>query len=176
MERMFLKDLVDSNGDRIVHYTKCKDENKYVSVFNYSAKYGGTFDSFKYYNDYVIELGGKKQMKDKVFNKMKEYGWNFGDNTSKDFEDIYNTHYDFIQRLHNYFVETDELNVGRDLNDINEQKLQDMISFMSDFLRAFNEINNKKSKEDKIREYILSRNIQYDLVGEDLLEILNEEE
>lgn len=37
MERMFLKDLVDSNGDRIVHYTKCKDENKYVSVFNYSA-------------------------------------------------------------------------------------------------------------------------------------------
>ena len=59
MERMFLKDLVDSNGDRIVHYTKCKDENKNVSVFNYSAKYGGTFDSFKYYNNYVIELGGK---------------------------------------------------------------------------------------------------------------------
>ena len=28
-----------------------------VSVFNYSEKYGGTFDSFKYYNDYVIELG-----------------------------------------------------------------------------------------------------------------------
>ena len=36
MERMFLKDLVDSNGDRIVHYTKCKDENKYVSVFIFS--------------------------------------------------------------------------------------------------------------------------------------------
>ena len=59
MERLFLKDLVDSNGDRIVHYTKCKDENTYVSVFNYSEKYGGTFDSFKYYNDYVIELGAK---------------------------------------------------------------------------------------------------------------------
>ena len=59
MERMFLKELVDSNGDRIVHYTKCKDENKYVSVFNYSEKYGGTFDSFKYYNDYVIEFGAK---------------------------------------------------------------------------------------------------------------------
>ena len=78
-------------------------------------------------------------MKDKVFNKMKEYGWNFGDNTSKDFEDIYNTHYDFIQRLHNYFVETDELNVGRDLNDINEQNLQDMITFMGDFLRSLND-------------------------------------
>ena len=59
MGRMFLKDLVYSNEDRIVHYTKCKDGNKYVSVFDYSAKYGGTFDSFKYYNDYVIELGGK---------------------------------------------------------------------------------------------------------------------
>lgn len=115
-------------------------------------------------------------MKDKVFNKMKEYGWNLGDNTNKDFEDVYNTHYDFIQSLYNYFVETDEPNVSRDLNDINEQNLQDMTSFMSDFLRAFNEINNKKSKEDKIKEYILSRNIQYDLVGEDLLEILNEEE
>ena len=37
-------------------------------------------------------------------------------------------------------------------------------------------IQTKKSKEDKIKEYILSRNIQYDLVGEDLLEILNEED
>lgn len=37
-------------------------------------------------------------------------------------------------------------------------------------------IGTKKSKEDKIKEYILSRNIQYDLVGEDLLRILNEEE
>lgn len=37
-------------------------------------------------------------------------------------------------------------------------------------------IGTKKSKEDKIKEYILSRNIQYDLVGEDLLEILNGEE
>lgn len=37
-------------------------------------------------------------------------------------------------------------------------------------------IGTKKSKEDKIKEYILSRNIQYDLVGEDLLEILNEED
>ena len=28
-----------------------------MSVFNYSEKYGGTLDSFRYYNDYVIELG-----------------------------------------------------------------------------------------------------------------------
>ena len=37
-------------------------------------------------------------------------------------------------------------------------------------------ISQKKTKEDKIREYITSRNIQYDLVGEDLLKILDEEE
>ena len=37
-------------------------------------------------------------------------------------------------------------------------------------------IQTKKSKEDKIKEYILSRNIQYDLVGEDLLNIINGEE
>lgn len=30
-------------------------------------------------------------------------------------------------------------------------------------------------KEEKIREYIMSRNIRYDLVGEDLLAILNDE-
>ena len=35
---------------------------------------------------------------------------------------------------------------------------------------------SQKTKEDKIREYITSRNIQYDLVGEDLLAILDEEE
>lgn len=115
-------------------------------------------------------------MKNKVFEKMREYGWNLGDNTNKDFGDVYNTHYDFIQSLYNYFVETDELNVSRDLNDISEQDLQDMISFMSDFLRAFNEIDKPKTKEDKIREYIMSRNIQYDLVGEDILKILDEEE
>ena len=63
MGRMFLKALGYSNEDRIVHYTKCKDGNIYVSVFNYSVKYGGTFDSFKYYNDYVIELGGKTNEK-----------------------------------------------------------------------------------------------------------------
>lgn len=58
---MFLKDLVEKNGDKIVRYDNCRADKKYMSVFNYSAKYGGTFDSFKYYNDYVIELGEKNK-------------------------------------------------------------------------------------------------------------------
>lgn len=53
---MFLKELVEKNGDKIVRYNECKEGKKYMSIFNYSEKYGGTFDSFKYYNEYVIEL------------------------------------------------------------------------------------------------------------------------
>ena len=78
-------------------------------------------------------------MKNEIFNQMKWYGWNIGDDTNKDFEDVYNTHYGFIQSLYDYFVETDEPNVSRDLNDINEQNLQDMITFMGDFLRSLND-------------------------------------
>ena len=127
-------------------------------------------------NELVVPISRVGNIKEKVFNKMIQYGWNLADNELEDFNNVYNTHYDFIQSLYNYFVETDEPNASRDLNDISEQSLQDMTSFMSDFLRALNEIDNKKSKEDKIREYILSRDIQYDLVGEDLLKILDEEE
>lgn len=127
-------------------------------------------------NELVVPISRVGNIKEKVFNKMIQYGWNLADNELEDFNNVYNTHYDFIQSLYNYFVETDESNISRDLNDISEQSLQDMTSFMSDFLRALNEIDNKKSKEDKIREYITSRNIQYDLVGEDLLAILDEEE
>lgn len=53
---MSLFDLLNKNGDKLVHFTKCSDEKEYVSVFNYSEYYGGTIDSFRYYNDYVIEL------------------------------------------------------------------------------------------------------------------------
>lgn len=127
-------------------------------------------------NELVVPISRVGNIKEKVFNKMIQYGWNLADNELEDFNNVYNTHYDFIQSLYDYFVETDESNVSRDLNDISEQDLQDMISFMSDFLRAFNEIDKPKTKEDKIREYITSRNIQYDLVGEDLLAILDEEE
>lgn len=114
-------------------------------------------------------------MKDKVFNKMKEYGWNLGDNTNKDFEDVYNTHYNFIEGCYDYIADCD-MNEPLNMNDISASGFEDMITFMSDFLRALNDIDKPKTKEDKIREYITSRNIQYDLVGEDLLAILDEEE
>lgn len=116
-------------------------------------------------------------MKNKIFEKMREYGWNLGDNSNKDFEEVYNTHYDFIQGLYDYFAETDDINVSRNLNDINEQKLYDMISFISDFLRALNNIDyNNNIKLDLIGSFIKNRNISNEQIGEDILSVINEDE
>ena len=124
-------------------------------------------------NEEVIVI--RKPLREKIFEKMQEYGWNLGNNTYKDFADVYNTHYKFIEGCYDYIADCD-IDEPLNMNDISASGFEDMITFMSDFLRALNDIDNKKSKEDKIREYITSRNIQYDLVGEDLLAILDEEE
>lgn len=75
-------------------------------------------------------------MKEKIFEKMEQYGWNL-----EDFSNVYDIHYNFIQNLYDYFVETDEPNCSRDLNEIDEQRLHDMVDFMSDFVRAINDID-----------------------------------
>lgn len=127
-------------------------------------------------NELVVPISKVGNIKEKIFEKMQEYGWNLGNNTYKDFADVYDIHYGFIDSLYDYFREQEEIGKSIDLNDISEEGLFETIVFMSDFLRALNDIDIPKTKEDKIREYIMSRNIQYDLVGEDLLEILDEEE
>ena len=125
-------------------------------------------------NEEVIVI--KRPFREKVFEKMREYGWNLGDNTNKDFADVYDTHCKFIEGCYDYIADCD-MNEPLNMNDISASGFEDMITFMSDFLRALNDIDKpKKTKEDKIREYITSRNIQYDLVGEDILKILDEEE
>lgn len=58
---MYILELVAQNGDKLVRYDEAKVNKKYMSVFDYSEKHGGTFDSVKYYNDYFIELGGKNE-------------------------------------------------------------------------------------------------------------------
>lgn len=52
----YLNELIKENNDKLVLYNKAKTNYKYMTVFNYSEKYGGTYDSFKYYNNYVVEL------------------------------------------------------------------------------------------------------------------------
>lgn len=57
-QMMYLKELVAKNGHKIVHYKQATDPQKhYENVFNYSVKYGGTYDSMRYYNNYVIDCG-----------------------------------------------------------------------------------------------------------------------
>lgn len=53
---MLLKELLAKNGDKLVKYNETQEGKRYESVFNYSIKNGGSIDSFRYYNDYVVEL------------------------------------------------------------------------------------------------------------------------
>ena len=53
---MCLKELVEKNGHKLVRYNEGIAGHKYMKVFDYSVKYGGTFDSFKYYNDYYVDV------------------------------------------------------------------------------------------------------------------------
>ena len=80
-------------------------------------------------------------MKEKIYEKMKEYGWNLNYNTNKDFEEVYNTHYNFIDSCYDYLRENND---SINLNDISKASFEDMIVFMSDFLRAINDIDNTK--------------------------------
>ena len=51
----YLKDLLEEKNKMLVMYNKVlSTDTGIMSVFNFSSKNGGTFDSFKYYNDYVV--------------------------------------------------------------------------------------------------------------------------
>lgn len=57
MRTLYLKELLEKNGHKLVRYNECVSGHKYESVFNYSDRQGGTIDSFQYYNDYVVDVG-----------------------------------------------------------------------------------------------------------------------
>ena len=52
----YLMELLERNGHKLVKFDKCEADHEYMTVFNYSEKNGGTYDSFRYYNDYVVDL------------------------------------------------------------------------------------------------------------------------
>lgn len=87
-------------------------------------------------------------MKNKIFEKMRAYGWNLSDNTNEDFGSVYNIHYRTIQDLYDLLHLLGDYENGYkdetciDLNDIDQQRLTDLVDFMSDFLRALNEVND----------------------------------
>jgi len=71
-------------------------------------------------------------MKEKIFNKMKEYGWNL-----EDFNEVYDTHYYNIDAWYEYISGED---YDYTMQDISKSKFESMIDFMSDFLRAINDL------------------------------------
>jgi len=74
-------------------------------------------------------------MKNKIFDKMIEYGWNL-----EDFNEVYDTHYYNIDSWYEYISGED---YDYTMQDISKSKFESMIDFMSDFLRALNELDKE---------------------------------
>lgn len=81
----------------------------------------------------------KRPFRKKVFQKMIEYGWNLGNNTIRDFEEVYNIHSNFIDSCYGYISKE---NYNYSMQDISKHSFESMIDFMSDFIRAMDEIDN----------------------------------
>lgn len=79
-------------------------------------------------------------MKEKIFKKMIEYGWNLND-----WFEIYDGHYEFINILYGKLTDNEEKGKNKfKIGDIDEQDLLDFTTFMSDFLRALNDVDNEE--------------------------------
>lgn len=91
-------------------------------------------------------------MKDKIFDKMIEYGWNLGDNTKEEWESVFNTHCDFIGSCYEYKCECEENDEILNMNDISVSSFEDMVDFMSDFLRAIQDIDFEECKSKGVVE------------------------
>ena len=87
-------------------------------------------------------------MKNKIFNKMKEYGWNL-----EDFNEVYNIH---ERRLNNEFDYMRELD---NFTDMGQELRFETLCFITDFLRAINDLESEKSND--IKERLASKVIDY---------------
>ena len=87
-------------------------------------------------------------IKEKIFNKMIEYGWHLDENRYKDFEEVFNIHSSFIESSFDKIEESD-INTRFDMNSLDFQSFYDMVSFMSDFIRALNDIDEYVIRGDE---------------------------
>ena len=53
---MYLKELIKKNGHKLIRYDEGVKGHIYMKVFDYCTKYGETFDSFKHYNNYYVDV------------------------------------------------------------------------------------------------------------------------
>lgn len=84
-------------------------------------------------------------MKEKIFDKMIKYGWNLGDNEFKDFNEVYELHYNFLDSLYDKFSEANDYIEEREvLESTDSTDLYNAIAFIGDFLRAINDLESEK--------------------------------
>lgn len=92
-------------------------------------------------NELVIPTNKIGKIKAEIYKKMIQYGWNLGDNNElEDFDRVYDIHYDFIDRTYDYISEED---YDFSMQDISKGNFEQMIDFMSDFLRALDEVDRE---------------------------------
>lgn len=86
-------------------------------------------------------------MKEKIFNKMIEYGWNLGANSYEDFNKVYDYHNTRFNK------EWEQLEEKENRTELEELRVEDL-RFITDFLRAIDDIDNaKKVSNSKISLY-----------------------
>lgn len=91
-------------------------------------------------NELIVPIRKIGNIKEKIYEKMMNYGWNLGDNELKDFDSVYDIHYDFIDRTYDYISGED---YDFSMQDISKGNFEQMIDFMSDFLRALDEVDRE---------------------------------
>ena len=94
-------------------------------------------------NELVIPIKKVGNVKKEVFEKMIQYGWNLGDNELEDFDNVYDIHKTFLDKCYDYKCEVEEDNEILNMNDISVSSFEDMLDFMTDFLRALDEVDKE---------------------------------
>lgn len=94
-------------------------------------------------NELVVPINEVGKAKEKIFDKMIQYGWNLGENKYEDFNNVYEIHKTFLDNCYDFKCEVEENNGILNMNDISVSRFKDMLDFMTDFLRALNEVDRE---------------------------------
>jgi len=78
-------------------------------------------------------------MKDKIFDEMREMGWNLNYNTNDDFDDTMQLHLKRMEERWDAIVKKEENGIISD----DEESLKEDLAFMIDLVRAINLANER---------------------------------
>ena len=125
---------VDENMWYILQDTLCGVMKLYGLKFASDVKVVGEYSV-------VVPIKKFGAIKEKIYNKMIQYGWNLGNNDLMNFDKVYDLHYNFIEDTFDFISEDD---YDFSMQDISKEKFGSMIDFISDFLRALDEIDREE--------------------------------